>query len=176
MKPAFALHPHPLTPCSFIDGVAVAVEFFADGAARYVYKVRGDIDRLDIPVSRSALRTDELWRQTCFEAFIRGSGEAAYDEFNFSPSGEWAAYRFEHYRSGMVELELGSPPSIACQRHRDQLQVEVILGTSDRRWNQVQLGLSAVVRDRHGIVYYWALSHPPGKPDFHHDAGFVAVT
>jgi hypothetical protein len=30
------------------------------------------------------------------------------------------------------------------------------------------LGLSAIVEDTNGGKSYWALAHPPGKPDFHH--------
>ena len=31
-----------------------------------------------------------------------------------------------------------------------------------------QIGLSAVIEDAGGGMSYWALAHPPGKPDFHH--------
>jgi hypothetical protein len=31
-----------------------------------------------------------------------------------------------------------------------------------------RLGLSAVIEDKAGHMSYWALAHPPGKPDFHH--------
>ena len=49
MKPAFALHPHPLTPGSFIDGVTVMVDFLADMAQALRTQSRGavNIDRLD---------------------------------------------------------------------------------------------------------------------------------
>ena len=32
----------------------------------------------------------------------------------------------------------------------------------------IALGLSAVIEEADGNVSYWALAHPPGKPDFHH--------
>ena len=31
-----------------------------------------------------------------------------------------------------------------------------------------RLGLSALIEDTSGRKSYWALAHPPGKPDFHH--------
>ena len=170
---AFALHSHPLTPCAFIDAVAVAIQTLPHSAMRYVYEVRGDIRQLDIPGARLPVRTNDLWRQTCFEAFLREPGTSVYDEFNFAPSGEWAAYRFEHYRSGMVELELGSMPAIACHQSHDLLRVEVLVGSSECTAPALQLGLSAVLRDRTGTISYWALRHAPGKPDFHHDHAFV---
>ena len=36
-----------------------------------------------------------------------------------------------------------------------------------------QLGVSAVIEETNGRKSYWALAHPPGKADFHHDDGFV---
>jgi hypothetical protein len=35
------------------------------------------------------------------------------------------------------------------------------------------LGLSAVIEDLDGVLSYWALRHPPGKPDFHHPDTFA---
>jgi hypothetical protein len=32
----------------------------------------------------------------------------------------------------------------------------------------LHLGLSAVLEETNGHKSYWALAHPPGKPDFHH--------
>jgi len=36
-----------------------------------------------------------------------------------------------------------------------------------------RLGLSALIEDQSGGMSYWALAHPPGKPDFHHADGFA---
>ncbi len=38
---------------------------------------------------------------------------------------------------------------------------------------RLQLALSAVIEDKQGVLSYWALTHPPGKPDFHHPDAFV---
>jgi hypothetical protein len=32
-----------------------------------------------------------------------------------------------------------------------------------------------VVEDEAGAFAYWALKHPPGKPDFHHPDAFALV-
>jgi len=37
----------------------------------------------------------------------------------------------------------------------------------------LRLGLSAVVEDADGELSYWALRHPPGKPDFHYTDAFA---
>ena len=39
-----------------------------------------------------------------------------------------------------------------------------------RRW---RLGLAAVIEETSGRKSYWALAHPPGKPDFHHSDCFA---
>jgi hypothetical protein len=36
-----------------------------------------------------------------------------------------------------------------------------------------QLDLAAVIEERGGRISYWALAHPPGKPDFHHSDCFT---
>src|SRR5262249_36502234 len=65
------------------------------------YCVTGRPGDLGIPPITSATRADELWRTTCFEAFVRTSASSGYYEFNFAPSTQWAAYEFSRYRSGM---------------------------------------------------------------------------
>jgi len=41
---------------------------------------------------------------------------------------------------------------------------------SDGSW---RLGLAAVIEEASGRKSYWALAHPPGKPDFHHSDCFA---
>jgi hypothetical protein len=40
----------------------------------------------------------------------------------------------------------------------------------DASW---RLGLSALIEDTSGRTSYWALAHPAGKPDFHHNDCFT---
>jgi hypothetical protein len=37
----------------------------------------------------------------------------------------------------------------------------------------LRLALSAVIEEDGGMLSYWALKHPPGKPDFHHPDAFA---
>ena len=37
----------------------------------------------------------------------------------------------------------------------------------------LRIALSAVVETEDGALSFWALRHPPGKPDFHHAEGFA---
>ncbi len=127
------------------------------------------------PVIESA-RCDELWRHTCFEAFVRAWSGSEYYEFNFAPSTQWAAYRFSDYRSGMVVADEISAPTVKVQSAPDCHTLQVSLEL-DRlglpRENPWRLGLSALIEDMSGLKSYWALAHPPGKPDFHHKDSFA---
>jgi hypothetical protein len=134
------------------------------------YVVTGMISGLRLPPVTTAARTDELWQHTCFEAFVRPAPGNAYYEFNFAPSTQWAAYRFDSYRSGMrVAAEIGAP-RIEVQTAPECCTLQASLEL-DAVWC---LGLAAVIEDTGGCKSYWALAHPPGKPDFHHPDCFAA--
>ena len=117
-------------------------------------------------------RADQLWRQTCFEAFLSVRGEEAYREWNFAPSLQWAAYDFTAYREGMVPADVAEP----YLRVEDNLTWFALGATvavpAEGPW---QLGLSAVIEEESGAKSFWALAHPdPDKPDFHHPDCFAA--
>lgn len=132
------------------------------------YVLDGDVKRLRVPAPRSPARVDGLWRHTCFELFVGAPGEAAYREFNFSPSGEWAAYRFASYRERAAPLD-GAPPAIRARQEASvELEANVPCGPG-----RLRLGLCAVVEDETGGLAYWALRHPMAKPDFHHAGSFA---
>lgn len=145
------------------------------GELRLRYRLSG-IDNLRVPATAPSRRRDKLWQHTCFEAFLRGSSGDGYLELNFSPSTEWAAYRFSGYRTGMATAE-EIVPEIAATNSPDffELNVRVNLDAVAEladcpAWH---VALSAVVEETNGRQSYWALAHPPGKPDFHHRDGFV---
>ncbi|MFN0315884.1 MAG: DOMON-like domain-containing protein [Burkholderiales bacterium] len=123
------------------------------------------------------MRTDKLWLHTCFEVFIKSPGEENYYEFNFSPSTRWAMYRFDRYREGMPPENFDQPPRIALSQSERVLALECSAGLAQcrdlARAAEYQLAVCAVIEDHDGYLSYWALAHPPGKPDFHHRDGFV---
>lgn len=171
--PFVTLIPHPSTPCEFIHALTVDVQQLPTGTLRLVYRLEGDISRLRVPAPLQPARADELWRHTCFEAFVRAPDDAGYTEFNFAPSGLWAAYRFAGYRSEMKALDLAAAPSIACRQSPQHLEVDVQLKLAQSMAGPLRTALSAVLEDSQGGISYWALAHPPGKADFHDAAGFV---
>ena len=96
-----------------------------------------------------------------------------YREFNFSPSGEWAVYAFRGYRDG-GELESELAPGIMVRRTLNRLELDAAICQDVLPpGRSLRLGLSAVVEDADGVLSYWALRHPPGRPDFHHTDAFA---
>jgi hypothetical protein len=148
-----------------------------EGVVSFRYLLNANLSALRIPAPRSSRQADELWKHTCFEAFItHPSLGSAYIELNFSPSTEWAAYSFESYRKGMAPIALRSAPRIDVVTVGSQLVVEARVGTQELPGTSntnLKIALSAVIEDESGRVSYWALKHAPDKPDFHHAAGFI---
>lgn len=146
----------------------------ADGAL-FTFVVRG-CDRLVVPGPAMPTRTDGLWATTCFEAFLRPPVGDAYQEYNFSPSGAWAAYGFTGNRRGMRELALVADPFIGRDEDADPdvCAWHVDLDLTHLPAGPFRLALSAVIEEVGGRKSYWALAHPPGAPDFHHLDCFAA--
>ncbi len=130
------------------------------------------MDELRLPAIGATVRADELWRHTCFEAFVRPGTSPAYFEFNFAPSTQWASYEFDGYRSGMRAADIAAPRiDIQVAPARLNLQATLELGAlPPGPW---RLGLSAVIEEANGRLSYWALAHPAGRPDFHDADCFI---
>lgn len=141
------------------------------------YDLSGSLSQLQIPgLVKSAGEADELWRHTCFEAFIAVHEEPEYYEFNFSPSGQWAGYAFKEYRQ-RKDWYFNTPPAITCVRSEDRLSLLAVVAVNDLppnpKYKCFRLGLTAVIETKNQQISYWALFHPAGKPDFHHRSSFT---
>lgn len=171
------LVPHPATPPARPDfKVWASVEHAASLAAvattNIWFGVGAPADRFVIPVAAAGDRADELWKTTCFEAFLRPLGETSYREWNFSPSTRWAAYDFSGYRKDMAPAEIDQPPYIRSEDNFTWWALgATIAPPADTNW---ELGLSAVLEEKDGTKSYWALAHPREKPDFHDPGCFAA--
>ena len=170
---------HHSTPMDTIERFIASAERGADGWLRFHYVVQGDIGRIAMPAcarrgaKAKAQHTDELWRHTCFEAFISAEDDPAYVECNFASSSAWARYRFARYRSGMTAIVPAEPPRITLHKEHDSLVLEAQLRLGEFANQPLRIGLTAVIEDKAGGLSYWALRHPRGKPDFHHRGGFI---
>ncbi len=135
------------------------------------FRLEGRISGIRLPANQPNVRADDLWKTTCFEVFWQEIGQSGYIEFNFSPSGQWAAYSFDSHRQGMRNasvdaIALASSHSEASGSGEFVLRASVAADLPD----PVQVGLSAVIEHQNGARQYWALAFGPGKPDFHSEA------
>jgi hypothetical protein len=168
---------HPDAGGDFVWSITAEVQRLAGASLRCRYTLRGDTARLRLPQVGAGRRADGLWRQSCFEAFVRAAGTAGYYEFNFSPALDWATYRFDDYRAGMSAAALERAPGLQVHRSSDALELTATVHLAGlaplRDAAALCLALAAVIEDDDGRLGYWALRHPPGNPDFHHPEGFI---
>src|SRR5260370_30081182 len=94
------LRRHPSTRSEAVRAIQVRVRRSSSAELEMTFRLDGDIPRIRVPSPGAPRINTHLWQHTCFEAFIAVEGQAAYHEFNFAPSGEWAAYAFGGYRNG----------------------------------------------------------------------------
>jgi hypothetical protein len=174
---AVALICHPESHSDAVHGVQARVARTADGILTVHYSLEGDLNRLRVPRPRAPRITERLWQHTCCEIFVASKGSPGYHEFNLAPSGEWAAYAFERYRDGGILADERLNPGVAVRNTAGglELDAQVRLGhlSAMHLSAGLSLALSAVVEDDSGRLSYWALRHPPGKPDFHDPDSFA---
>src|SRR5258708_19099861 len=143
----------------------------------FQYVLIAETSGVRVPSSQSPGRADGLWKHTCFEAFVAIPGMPGYYELNFSPSQQWAIYRFSGYRERMSPTDVTVPPELNVRRFDDRLELDAVVRlpalAALEAGRTLKLALTAVVEDNSDTLSYWALKHAPGKPDFHHPDGFV---
>jgi hypothetical protein len=171
-----ALKAHPDNPSDAVEYIEVDVLRGAPETLTLTWRLTGDMRRIVVPAFRGRSRQDDLWKHSCFELFVRGEGDSYY-EFNFSPSGGWAAYRLASYRGEMTEA-----PGTPVLKHGFRAETGALgmvarldltglpdLSLAAPLW----IGLSAIIEDPAGKRSFWALAHPPGEPDFHNPVAFA---
>jgi len=182
---------HPDSTCDAVRSLYVEVQRLRHGRHILRYVVEGDVQHIRFGDHVLNKRLDDLWRHTCFEAFLQVEGQTEYLEFNFSTDG-WNCYHFDSYREGMKEARIVEPrveagcydepiakgtrahftdldtfdayraPFVMLQAHLELKQrAELWMG------QPLRLGLSAIIEERNGNRSHWALRHPQGQPDFH---------
>lgn len=171
------LVPHPAAPPSSPPfkvwaRVEHSAAFGAMATTNIWFGIGAPMERFVVPADDEPHRADELWRTTCFEAFLQAPDGETYREWNFAPSGNWAAYDFNSYRDGMAQPDVAQPPYIRVEDNFTWWAVGATIAVeAGTDW---QLGLSAVLEEKDGTKSYWALAHCGEKPDFHEAGCFTA--
>ena len=115
-------------------------------------------------------REDGLWKNTCFELFLKPAGGQLYYEFNFSLNPAWNLYRFDSYRT----------PQHPQPNHDFSLRMMKWDGriltldlSSHYPIIEFSAGLTAVLKEKSGLQHYMALAHMGAKADFHLAESFI---
>jgi len=175
-KPA-VLTAHPSTPNDAVRRIRAQLRAEEPDILVFRYLLDANMSRVRVPLAGVGGRAGALWEHTCFEAFVAPADAPGYYEFNFSPSLDWAIYRFSAYREGMSPAEIGPAPKISVRRSDDGLKLESAVRVAHlaelRDAPRLRIALAAVIEDENARLSYWGLRHPPGKPDFHDPNGFA---
>ena len=163
------LVPHPTFAPGEVRAVNVRWAELPDGRLMLRYMVEG-CGALTVPAFRGRGRADELWKTTCFELFLY-DGQGRYREFNFSPSGQWAAYAFTGYRVVADNFDPREVPEIKHEAGDNLFILTVFIDRRDLAGAELA-GLAAVIEEKGGRPSYWALEHSGLQPDFHAPASF----
>jgi len=166
---------HPDSPCAAVAAIDVEVERSPAGILSLRYTVTGAIGQIAIPELADPSRAHELWKHTCFEVFIRTGGET-YCEFNFAPTGRWAAYRFKTRRSGRTDIAEVQAAGIGTRQFGDRYDLRASLdlsGMKDLPAGPWSLAITTIIEEVSGNKSYWSVTHATGQPDFHQLDGFV---
>ncbi len=168
---AVMLTRHPQTP-----SIAMTLPTWmgrTGSVLRVTYRIPGDTSEILMPGRAPSEFRDELWKHTCFEAFVMPREGPKYVELNLSPSTQWAAYQFYDYREGMRPASI-SPAKIVSTSPKNRFELSAAIEIpewADLPW---RVNLSAVIEEKDGHKSYWALAHPDGPPDFHNRDCFIA--
>lgn len=176
MSKLISFHSTPLTEALKISATSLRL---TPQVIELEFRLEGALQSIRWGDSNSTLpqRKDELWKGTCFEAFLSLSTDPSepYYEINCSPHGDWNIYHFDSYRQGMIaapdlQVELVKQ-AILPERAVFAIQIRGPLPT-----DPLLTGLTAVVQFLDSTVSYWALQHSQKKADFHDKTTFIAKT
>lgn len=124
------------------------------------WRVEGDLDLVQWETQAGQ---ENLWEQTCFEAFFQTTEHPMYYELNVSPEKEWKLYQLTGYRTGRRSVS-EIPLSLHVERTRTLFHLQVdLLGN----WPSIQRNALTAILYLQESPTYWAHTHAPERPDFH---------
>src|SRR3569833_1754192 len=76
----------PQSRCSAVSKIEAAIALSRADRLILTYIVTGNMNNVRMPPVTATARGEELWRHTCFEAFLRATSRSTYYELNFAPN------------------------------------------------------------------------------------------
>src|SRR5579863_4612008 len=151
---------HPSTRSERVRAIAVLLRRTAIDELQLTFRLDGDVSRIRVPSPAVPRFATELWRHTCFEAFISIEGHPGYHEFNFAPSGEWTVYALRGYRDGGPIDNEALRPNIVVRSTPTRLELDAVVPLDSlspiHPCASLRIGLAAVI-ETNEEVSYWAL-------------------
>lgn len=138
------------------------------------YQLSGNLENLVLPTNKQKIKkTDNLWQNTCFEAFFKLKGSPNYIELNLSPFSAYNAYCFNAYRQGMQEIDI-TKIELNSIKTANQYSFDVEIEFAED-YNFESLAITAILMLESGETSHWALKHAADKPDFHLLDSFILL-
>lgn len=117
--------------------------------------------------------SEDLWKSTCFEIFLKNRESADYYEFNFNSKGDWNLFYFSNYRERHKNLENVVDVSLVIEKNlnRTILIYRFDLKKLEHLKIPCQINISSVIKTK-AEISYWSQKHNGTKPDFHDPENF----
>lgn len=126
---------------------------------------------------QQGVRKNELWKSTCFEAFLGPAGSEDYFELNLATGGSWNFYNFDSYRNPSEAREEKRVTKIGFKKINEDhgiTRLEVIVPIQSLNLKgRLELSLNSVIEFKNKEKAYFAIKHVSDKPDFHQRDSFI---
>ena len=163
--------------------IIITAEFNQNSDSFFIsFSIKNDLQSIDLGDSTPCKeRIIKLWEKTCFELFIKNQN-GAYLEFNFSPNFGWNCFFFNQKGEELKEWETMQMPSTDVLLSIDHFLLvaeikkiyfpKTFFDRSNNVANNLEAGITCVIKDKLGTLSYWALAHCDTRPNFHHFDSF----
>jgi len=132
------------------------------------FVLSGVSDNYLFDTKNHAKRADELWKATCFEAFIKNPNSKEYWELNIAPSGAWNFYYFSDYKKDMQEERRVLTPKVLFKQKRDEVYVNVEMNFTEKLFDgRGEFNLALILLNVEGKREFFTLNPKEGVADFH---------
>ncbi|HHO56714.1 MAG TPA: DOMON-like domain-containing protein [Trueperaceae bacterium] len=138
------------------------------------YSIHANLDNLILPtIQKEIKRADNLWQNTCFEAFLKLKDSPKYLELNLSPFSAYNVYSFDDYRQGMKDMDIAEIKLNSLKEaHNYKFSADLRFVDS---FDFEAISICAIIKLSSGETSHWAIKHKSSKPDFHLASSFIEI-
>lgn len=161
------------------DGIQLELDFrirleHTPNTLQLNYQILGNLENLILPKTNTQIkRADNLWQNTCFEAFFKLKDSPNYIEFNLSPFSAYNVYFFDSYRQGMQEIDIANiklTSSSSTNNYNFTAKIELA-----DNYSFEALSITTILKLQSDKISHWAIKHTGSKPDFHLPDSFIPL-